>query len=124
MREASFALAGTPIRIAVASGLRNARQLCDAILEGKGHYDFVEIMAWPGGCTGGGGQPIHCDAIERAASRGQVLYGLDRGMPLRFSHENPDVQALYRDELGSPLSEKAEELLHTDHFAWKMPNEQ
>ena len=123
-REASFDLAGTPIRIAVASGLRNARQLCDTILEGKVHYDFVEIMACPGGCTGGGGQPIHCDDIERAASRGQVLYGLDRGMPLRFSHENPDVQALYRDELGGPLSEKAEELLHTDHFAWKMPSEQ
>lgn len=119
-REATFDLAGTPIRVAVASGLGNARKLCDAILEGRVQYDFVEVMACPGGCSGGGGQPIHCDDKERAGERGQVLYGLDRGMPLRFSHENMDVQALYRDELDHPLSEKAEELLHTDHFAWDM----
>ncbi len=123
-REAVFDLKGTPIRVAVASGLNNARDLCNAILDGKVHYDFVEIMACPGGCSGGGGQPIHCDDKERAGSRGQVLYGLDRGMPLRFSHENGDVQALYRDELGAPLSEKAEKLLHTDHLAWKMPGEE
>lgn len=117
-REAVFDLDGTQVRVAVASGLGNARKLCDAILEGRVHYDFVEVMACPGGCSGGGGQPIHCDDVERAAMRGEVLYGLDRGMPLRFSHENMDVQALYREELGEPLSEKAEELLHTDHFAW------
>jgi NADH-quinone oxidoreductase subunit G len=116
-REATFDLAGTELRIAVASGLGNARKLCDAIVQGRVHYDFVEIMACPGGCSGGGGQPIHCDDKERAAERGQVLYGLDRNMPLRFSHENPDVQALYREELGEPLSERAEALLHTDHFA-------
>ncbi len=120
-REATFDLGGTPVRVAVTSGLGNARKLCDAIVEGRVHYDFVEVMACPGGCAGGGGQPIHCDDKERAGERGQVLYGLDRGMPLRFSHENTDVQALYREELGAPLSEKAEELLHTDHFAWEMP---
>jgi NADH-quinone oxidoreductase subunit G len=123
-REAEFDLKGTPIRIAVASGLANARKLCEEIVAGRVKYDFVEIMACPGGCAGGGGQPIHCDDKERAASRGKTLYGLDHSMPLRFSHENLDVQALYRDDLGEPLSEKAEELLHTDHFAWKMPNEE
>jgi NADH-quinone oxidoreductase subunit G len=123
-REAEFDLKGTPIRIAVASGLANARKLCEEIVAGRVKYDFVEIMACPGGCAGGGGQPIHCDDKERAASRGKTLYGLDHSMPLRFSHENLDVQALYRDDLGEPLSEKAEELLHTNHFAWKMPNEE
>lgn len=122
-REATFDLDGTPIRVAVASGLLNARELCEAIVEGKVHYDFVEVMACPGGCSGGGGQTIHCDDEERALDRGQVLYNLDRGMPLRFSHENMDVQELYRQDLGKPLSEKAEALLHTDHFAWKMPGE-
>ncbi len=116
-REATFDLNGAELRIAVTSGLGNARKLCDALVKGRVHYDFVEIMACPGGCSGGGGQPVHCDDKERAAERGQVLYSLDRGMPLRFSHENQDVQALYREELGAPLSERAEELLHTNHFA-------
>ena len=71
--------------------------------------------------AGGGGQPIHCDDVERAHERGQVLYGLDRASAVRFSHENADVLALYREELGEPLSEEAETWLHTDHFAWQMP---
>ncbi len=120
-REAVFDLDGRQIRTAVASGLGNARKLCDAIVEGRVRYDFVEVMACPGGCAGGGGQPIHCDDKERAMERGQVLYGLDRAMPVRFSHENSDVQMLYEEELGKPLSDKAERLLHTDHFAWDMP---
>ena len=77
-------------------------------------------MACPGGCSGGGGQPIH-EAQELAGDRGQVLYGLDKVNHLRFSHENPSVQALYRDYLTKPLSHRAHELLHTDHEAWKMP---
>ena len=107
--------------MAVASGLGNARALCEAIVKGEVHVQFVEIMACPGGCAGGGGQPIHCDDVERAHERGQVLYSLDRAAPVRFSHENADVLALYRDELGHPLSEEAEKWLHTDHFAWTMP---
>ena len=79
-------------------------------------------MACPGGCVGGGGQPIH-DGCELAAERGQVLWGLDAAADIRFSHENPDVQACYREFLGEPLSPLAEELLHTDHHAWTMPNE-
>ena len=122
-REAEFEMADSTIRVAVASGLGNARALCEAILKGEVHYHFVEIMACPGGCVGGGGQPIHCDDIERAHERGQVLYGLDRVSAVRFSHENADVMALYRDELGAPLSEEAEKWLHTDHFGWQMPGE-
>lgn len=115
-REASFDIAGTTVKVAVASSLGNARKLCDAILNGEVKYDFVEIMACPGGCAGGGGQIIKSDDSEMARSRGDILYSLDSSMNMRFSHENPDVLKLYEDELGSPLSEKAEELLHTDHF--------
>ena len=120
-REAEFDIAGSTVRVAVASGLGNARALCEAIVKGEGQVQFVEIMACPGGCAGGGGQPIHCDDVERAHERGQVLYGLDRASAVRFSHENADVLALYREELGEPLSEEAETWLHTDHFAWQMP---
>ena len=120
-REATFEIQGTPVRAAVVSGLGNARALCKAIVSGQVQYDFVEVMACPGGCAGGGGQPIHCDDKERAFTRGQVLYGLDQKMEVRFSHENQDVQTLYREYLGAPLSETAEHLLHTDHFGWDMP---
>ena len=119
-REATFDLAGTPLRVAIASGLGNARRLMEAIRSGRASYDFVEIMACPGGCAGGGGQPIH-DGQELAAERAGVLYELDRANALRFSHENPAVLACYRDFLGQPLSEKAHHLLHTDHRAWDMP---
>ena len=120
-REATFDLAGTPLRVAIASGLGNARRLMEAIRSGRASYDFVEIMACPGGCAGGGGQPIH-DGQELAAERAGVLYELDRANALRFSHENPAVLACYRDFLGQPLSEKAHHLLHTDHRAWDMPS--
>lgn len=119
-RENVFKINDIELKVAVVSGLANARELCDAIVRGNVKYDFVEVMACPGGCAGGGGQPIHCDDVERARSRGKVLYKLDRSMPLRFSHENTDVQKLYNDYLGEPLSERAEELLHTDHKAWEM----
>lgn len=119
-REAIFKIGDIELKIAVTSGLGNARELCEAILRGQVKYDFVEVMACPGGCSGGGGQPIHCDDIERAHSRGKVLYNLDRSMPLRFSHENIDIKTLYKDYLGEPMGEKAEELLHTNHFGWDM----
>lgn len=120
-REATFDLAGRPLRVAVASGLGNARKLVKALIRGEKQYDFVEIMACPGGCAGGGGQPIDGSDRELAYARGEVLYGLDQTADLRFSHENPTVQALYQEFLGAPCSEKAEELLHTDHFGWEMP---
>ena len=118
-REANFTIGEITVRLAVASGLGSARQLMDALRSGQVHYDFVEVMACPGGCSGGGGQPIH-DGQDFAAQRGQQLYQLDAESPIRFSHENPDVQALYREYLGQPLSEKAHHLLHTDQRTWTL----
>lgn len=77
-------------------------------------------MACPGGCVGGGGQPIH-DGEELAHERGENLYFLDANAPLRFSHENPDVLKLYADYMEKPLSHKSHMLLHTDHNAREMP---
>jgi NADH-quinone oxidoreductase subunit G len=121
-KEASFDIAGTTLHVAVASGLGNANRLLNALEAGEVSYDFVEIMACPGGCSGGGGLPIH-DGEELAGVRGDVLWGLDRTAKLRRSHENPSIQAVYRDYLGAPLSERAEKLLHTNQHAWKMPHE-
>lgn len=116
-REASFDLAGSKVRVAVASGLGNTRKLIEAIRAGKVHYDFVEIMACPGGCAGGGGQPIK-DGSELAGERADVLYGLDKINNLRFSHENPSVIKCYEDYLGEPLSHKSHILLHTNQKDW------
>lgn len=121
-KEATFDVNGIPVRVAVASGLGNTRKLMEAIRAGEVEYDFVEIMACPGGCAGGGGQPIH-EAQELAGERGQVLYGIDAVNELRFSHENPDIITLYKDYLEKPMSHKAHKLLHTDHEAWHMPCE-
>lgn len=118
--EAEVQLGSATVKAAVVSGLGNTRKLLEAIEHGEVHYDFVEVMACPGGCVGGGGQPIH-DGEELAHERGENLYFLDANAPLRFSHENPDVQKLYSDYMERPLSHKAHMLLHTDHNAWEMP---
>ena len=122
-KEAEYDLAGTKVKVAVVSGLKNTERLLKSIKYGKVSYDFVEVMACPGGCAGGGGQPIH-DGFEMAEERGQILYGLDAANDLRFSHENPAVIQVYKDYFGEPLSEKSHHLLHTDHHAWKMPGEE
>lgn len=119
-REKAFELPGRTLKIAVASGLANADALCRAIERGEAHYDFVEVMACPGGCVGGGGQPI-IEGFNLSADRGCTLRIIDKQSAIRFSHENPAVQACYRDYLGAPLSERAERLLHCDHAAWSMP---
>ena len=120
-KEATFNIPGAgDVRVAVVSSLGKARKLIEAVKRGDAAYDFVEVMACPGGCAGGGGQPIH-DGTELAEDRGNVLWRLDQGELLRFSHENPDVKALYKDYLGAPLGEKSHHLLHTDHNAWQMP---
>ncbi len=120
-KEAVFTIPEVgPIRVAVASGLGNTRRLMEAIDRGDVEYDFVEIMACPGGCAGGGGQPIH-DGCELAEVRGDKLWALDKSADLRFSHENPDVQALYAEYLEKPLSHKSHDLLHTDHNGWTLP---
>ena len=122
-KEATFNIPGAgTVRVAVVSGLGNTRKLMQAIERGQKEYDFVEVMACPGGCAGGGGQPIH-DGEEWGEFRGNTLWELDAQSSIRFSHENPDVQALYQEYLTQPLSESAHHLLHTDHTAWKMPGE-
>lgn len=110
-------IAGMQLRIAIASGLSNTAELLDTLEVGTVSYDFVEIMACPGGCVGGGGQPIAFNQ-ELACERASVLNALDGADTLRFSHENPDIKALYDRLLGEPLSEKAEELLHTNQAEW------
>ena len=119
-KEATFDIAGTEIKVAVVHGLGNTRKLIKAIKKGKVKYQFVEVMACPGGCVGGGGQPIH-DGEELAQVRGENLYFLDRNYELRFSHENPSVLQAYEEYFEAPLSHKAHALLHTDHDAWEMP---
>ena len=121
-KEASFNLAGTELKVAVASGLGNTRKLMEAMRKGEVSYHFVEIMACPGGCVGGGGQPVR-DGEELAEIRSGILYGLDAANELRFSHENPSVLKCYEDYFEKPLSHRAHQLLHTDHHAWKMPDE-
>jgi NADH-quinone oxidoreductase subunit G len=121
-KEATFDLQGTSLRVAVASGLANTDKLIQALEAGLVEYDFVEIMACPGGCVSGGGQPI-TEPSDMTCVRSEILYGLDRHNAYRFSHENPSITAIYRDYFGAPLSEKAHHLLHTDHHNWRMPHE-
>ena len=117
-KEATFNIPGAgTVRVAVVSGLANTRKLMEAVDSGEVDYDFVEVMTCPGGCAGGGGQPIH-EGVEMAAFRSSQLWKMDAKAPIRFSHENPDVQELYKTYLKKPLSEKAHHLLHTDHDAW------
>ena len=120
-KEAVYAIPGAgEVKVAVVSGLGNTRHLMEALEKGRVSYDFVEVMACPGGCAGGGGQPIH-EGAELAGERGGRLWQLDAASSIRFSHENPDIQALYREFLGAPLGEKSHHLLHTNHRGWSMP---
>ena len=105
--------------MAVVSGLGNTRKLMKSLESGQSRYDFVEVMACPGGCAGGGGQPIH-DGEELAGKRGDALWKLDQKAPIRFSHENPEIQTLYQEFLERPLGKKSHHLLHTDHTAWEI----
>ncbi len=118
--EATFPSVGT-VRIAVVSGLANTRRLLDAIKAGKAHYDFVEVMSCPGGCSGGGGQPIF-EGKNYTAYRSKILKRIDKDAPIRFSHENPDIKMIYSEFLGQPLGELSHKLLHTDHECWQMPS--
>lgn len=114
-RDSIISLPIGDVSVAVVNGLGNARKLCEALLRKEVKYDFVEVMACPGGCVGGGGQPINCEDIEMAGTRSKILHNLDSNMPIRYSHENQDVKELYNDLLQAPLSHKSEELLHVNH---------
>ena len=127
VRSASIDINGTVVKVALASGMKNAKVLLDDIRAGKSEYHFIEIMGCPGGCVNGGGQPYvkplllpnEDDDIRETyrAKRAAVLYSEDERQVLRQSHNNPDIQKLYKEFLGAPLSEKAEELLHTSYVA-------
>lgn len=114
LKEEYKFLEGVEVKVAVAHGLINARQVMDMIASGNCPYHFIEIMACPGGCIGGGGQPIPTNA-EIRKKRTEAIYAEDEGMPLRKSHENPEVIRLYKEYLGEPNGHKSHELLHTKY---------
>ena len=123
IKEAKYEVAGMEVKVAVASGLKNAKTLCDLVKAGKADYHFIEIMCCPGGCINGGGQPIvNADlrnTVDHKALRGNALYAGDAAMTLRKSHENPEIQALYKEYFGEPNSHKAHEVLHTTYVSRK-----
>ncbi len=114
IKEATVQAGDLSLNVAVASGLGNAKKLLDLVSEGAKDYHFIEIMACPGGCIGGGGQPIPT-TNEIRQKRMEALYQADENMPLRKSHENPSVIQLYKEFLGEPLGEKSHHLLHTHY---------
>ncbi len=104
-----------PVRIGIAHGLGNARKLLEDIRSGKSSYHAIEIMACPGGCIGGGGQPLHHGNFDILKKRMAAIYQEDAGKPIRKSHENPYILKLYEEFLGKPMSEKSHKLLHTHY---------
>ena len=116
VREATIRIAGQPVRIAIANGLAHAKRLLDSIKAGEAEYHFIEIMGCPGGCIGGGGQPLSTDP-EIRMHRAAALYRQDMLKKVRKSHENTAVKELYRSFLGEPNGEKAHQLLHTHYQA-------
>ena len=127
IKEASFNLGGTEVKVAVAHGMKNAKVLLDEIREGKSPYQFIEIMGCPGGCVAGGGQPYvkPCFLPNEEDNildtyrdkRANALYSEDESRSIRVSHKNPQIIDLYKDFLGEPNSHKAHELLHTTYSA-------
>lgn len=120
IKEATVNMGGMDVKVAVANGLGNARKLLNSIREGKADYHFIEIMACPGGCVNGGGQPIVPSRekmdIDVRAERAKALYAEDNSSAIRKSHENPDMDTLYNDFFGKPGSHLAHELLHTTYI--------
>lgn len=119
IKEASYNVAGMDIKVAVASGLGNAKELLEKVQNGEADYHFIEIMGCPGGCVNGGGQPqqpayVH-NTTDIKALRAKVLYDIDAAMPVRKSHENEAIKTLYAEYFGEPGSEKAHHVLHTTY---------
>jgi iron-only hydrogenase group A len=120
IKETEIDIDGLTLKIAVAHGLGNARKLLDKVSqqladEGKSEYHIIEIMACSGGCVGGGGQPWGSD-MARRARRNETLFAEDRSLPIRRSHQNPSIKAIYEKFLGHPNSEKSHHLLHTHYY--------
>ncbi len=119
IKEAEYTVGGTVVKVAVAHGLGNARKVIEQIKSGEKDYTFVEVMACPGGCINGGGQPYVSDDIRNnvdlKAVRAKALYDYDKKNKLRCSHDTPAVDMLYKEYFGDPLSHKSHELLHTEY---------
>lgn len=124
LKEVEVRMGGRDIRVAIVQGLKNARKMVEMALRGECPYDFVEVMACPNGCIGGGGQPAPVNTGIRK-SRMKAVYLLDKGLAIRESHKNPGVREMYRDFLYGPGSRKAEKLLHTKYYPyeWKLRKE-
>ena len=120
IKRATYQLGDIELRVAVASGTANAKRLLRAVEAGEEKVDFIEIMACPGGCVNGGGQPTQPakvrNTVDLRAKRAAVLYTADKNMNLRKSHENSAVKRLYDEYLGAPNSHKAHEILHTSYI--------
>ena len=119
VKEATYNVGGTAVKVAAVSGLSNARRLLEDVRAGKTDYHFIEIMCCPGGCVNGGGQPLQPPTVRNfedlRALRAKAIYQQDKNMPLRRSHENPLIQTLYKELLGEPGGHKAHEWLHTSY---------
>ncbi len=124
IKEASYEVAGLNVKVAVVSGLGNAKKLLEKVKNGEAEYHFIEIMGCPGGCVNGGGQPQQPASVRNftdiRAKRAEVLYNIDKANPIRKSHENPAIKELYAEFLGEPGSHKAHELLHTTYIKRKV----
>jgi NADP-reducing hydrogenase subunit HndD len=130
IKEANLTVAGKEIKIAVASGLANARKLLEQIEKGESPYHFIEIMACPGGCIMGGGQPIKSAktrmSVDVAGLRRKAIYSIDEASTIRKSHENPVLKQIYEEYLGEAGGHRAHELLHTSYVArekYRIPEE-
>ena len=121
IKEATYNVGGMEVKAAVCSGLANARTLLDRIKNGEANYHIVEVMACPGGCVNGGGQPTQPASVRNfvdlKALRAKALYQMDADMPLRKSHDNPAIKEVYENFLEKPGSHKAHEILHTSYVA-------
>lgn len=121
IKEAVYTIAGKEVRVAVASGMKNANTLLEKIRSGEAQYHFIEIMGCPGGCVNGGGQPTQPSEVrsftDLKAIRAKALYDEDESLPLRKSHESPIVQQVYEEFLGKPGSERAHHILHTSYVS-------
>lgn len=119
VKEATYKIAGIDVKVAVASGLNNAKILMEKIKDGTADYHFIEIMCCPGGCVNGGGMPIQnadvINNIDIRAERAKAIYAIDKATKIRKSHENPAIKEIYKDFLGAPNSHKAHEILHTTY---------
>ena len=124
IKEATYHVAGMDVKVAVASGLGNARELLNRVKSGEAEYHFIEIMGCPGGCVNGGGQPQQPGPIRNTvdirALRAKVLYDSDKANTIRKSHENPAIKELYATYLGEPGSSRAHHLLHTTYVKRKI----